>query len=71
MLFMFSSFDLGLFDMMIGESLMKNYKLKQSRVHESRADEWGLMMIHRCGFDIDEGPKMIKRMHKGIKKATA
>lgn len=53
MLFIFTSFDLGLFDMYLGERFENTYKLKHSRVHESRADEWGLKIMHRSGFDID------------------
>lgn len=39
------SLEFGLFYAASIEYFEQIYKLKQSRVHESRADEWGLMLI--------------------------
>ena len=41
--------------------VLSRYSYK--REHESRADEWGINMMHKAGFDIDQAPKMIFRIH--------
>ena len=45
-------------------------KFKHSRVHESRADEWGIKIMHKAGFDVWEGPQMIVHLNQKIDKYT-
>lgn len=59
MMFMFTTFDLGLGEIYLSEKLENAFTLKYSRDHEHQADEWGLQLLHRAGFDIEQGPKMI------------
>ena len=40
------------------------YKLAHSRIHEARADENGLKLLQRAGFNIQEGPKMILKFQE-------
>lgn len=56
--------------MYFSEKMEDIFKLKHSREHEMRADEWGLKLMHRAGFDLEECPKMIQSLDKGIKFFT-
>ena len=49
----FASFEFSLFEIYFTQRFEERFKLKHSRVHEQRADEWGLKLIHTAGFDID------------------
>lgn len=70
MSFFFLSFDFGFSEMYFSEKMEDIFKLKHSREHEMRADEWGLKLMHRAGFDLEECPKMIKSLDKGIRFYT-
>lgn len=64
MCFGFISLEFGVFYAYGFEYFESIYKLKQSRVHESRADENGLKLLQRAGYDINEGPKMILKFQE-------
>ena len=66
MSFFFLSFDLGFTEIYFSEKMEDIFKLKHSREHEIRADEWGLKLMHRAGFDLEECPLMIKSLDKGV-----
>lgn len=55
----FLSFDFGLFEIYNTEKLESYFKLEHTRIHESRADEWGLKLLHVAGFDITQAPEFI------------
>jgi predicted Zn-dependent protease len=51
---LYLSFDFGGFaEVYVGEKLENIFKLRHTRVHEERADHWGLKMMHRAGFDLE------------------
>lgn len=58
------SFEFGVAYVYAMEKMESVYKLKHSRVHEARADEKGLELLQRAGFNIHEGPKMILKFHE-------
>lgn len=64
MLFGFISLEFGFLYAYGIEKMESVYKLKQSRVHESRADENGLKLLQRAGYSIGEGPNMILKFQE-------
>ena len=64
MLFGFISLEFGFMYAWGFEYMESVYKLKQSRVHESRADENGLKLCQRAGYDINESPNMILKFQE-------
>ena len=61
--FAYFSFEFGLAYVYCIEKFEEFYKLKHSRVHESRADANGLKLLSKSGFDIHEAPKIALLLH--------
>ena len=45
MSFFFLSFDFGFAEIYLGENMEEKFKLRHSRIHEERADQWDLKLM--------------------------